>query len=114
MNFYIGNSVKIIQQNYNAYNVRFDAELCEHIYQKSKNIPFSMQKLFDIDPYNDVVIPKNDLPEIIDICDYILSSDMIKDYEYEEPEEGMEEVRSLKRIAEEALANDCGLVSIGD
>ena len=110
MNFYIGNSIDEIDEQ--DVNVEFSDELIDFVYKLSKQEPFDMSKLYEINPYDDVEIPKSDLPQIVRICKYILKTSLLKDYK--EAEEGGQMLRNLLKIAQKAIARDIGLVSIGD
>lgn len=110
MNIYIGNSLSEI--NTGDDNVEFSDELMDFIYKlRTKNV-FDMNKLYEIDPYADVEISKMDLPRIIDICNYILRESLLEDYV--EQDEGTGMVLDLIQIAQKALKEDRGLVSVGD
>lgn len=110
MNFYIGNSIEEI--NIQDINVEFSDELIDFIYQLSKKSSFDMRGLYEIDPYDDTVIPPNDLPEIIKICQYLLDESLLRDYA--EPDEGRKMLQGLAEIAEKAISKNAGLVSVGD
>lgn len=110
MNFYIGNSIDEI--NIEDANIAFYDELFSFIYKLDKQIPFDMSKFYKIDPYDDVVISKNDLPTIINICNYILEFSLIQNYK--ERDEGKLMLQSLVEIAKEAMEKGKGLISIGD
>lgn len=110
MNFYIGNSIHEI--NVRDENIEFSDELIGFIYKVDKQVLFGMNKLYDIDPYGDVEISKEDLQDIIKICNYLLNSSLIHDYNDET--EGIESLKNLIDIAQEALRRNSGLVSIGD
>ena len=71
-----------------------------------------MSKLYGINPYSDVEIPKSDLFQIIEICEYILNTSLLQDYE--DAEEGNQMLRDLVKISEKAISKDLGLISIGD
>lgn len=86
--------------------------MLDFIYKLSKQEHLDRNKLFDIDPYADVEVPKKDLPQIIEICNYILNTSLIQSYK--EPEEGSQMLKDLVEIAKEARSRDLGLVSIGD
>ena len=110
MNFYIGNSIdKISEQN---DNVEFSDDLINFIYKLRKKVPCDMSKLYGINPYSDVEIPKSDLFQIIEICEYILNTSLLQDYE--DAEEGNQMLRDLVKISEKAISKDLGLISIGD
>lgn len=110
MNFYIGNSINEIDVQ--DSNVEFSDELIHFIYKKSKQVSFDMSKLYEIDPYNDVEVAENDLPYIIEICKFILSTSLLDDYG--ELKEGRRMLHGLAEIAHEAMKRSSGLVSIGD
>lgn len=110
MHFYLGNSIDEI--NVNDTNVEFSDELIDYIYKLSKHTLYNMSKLYGIDPYDDVEIPKNDLSEIIEICNYLLNLSMLKNYD--EKDEGIQMLQNLIQIATSAVEMDIGLVSIGD
>lgn len=110
MNFYIGNSIKdIIITN---DNVEFSDELLSYICGLSKQSLYDMSELYKINPYDDVEIPKLDLSRIIEICNYVLKESLLDSYR--EPDEGSEMLINLINIAEKALKQDSGLLSIGD
>ncbi len=110
MNFYMGNSVNEI--DIQDSNVEFSDELIHFIYKKSRQVSFDMSKLYKIDPYGDVEVAENDLPYIIGICNYILSTSLLD--EYGESEEGKRMLHGLAEMAHEAMARSLGLVSVGD
>ena len=110
MNFYIGNSISDI--NASDENIEFSDELIEFIYKLNTKSPFDMNKLCEINPYADVEISKKDLSRIIDICNCILRESALEDYE--EPDEGTEMLLNLVQIAQKALKEEAGLVSVGD
>lgn len=110
MNFYIGNSIEDIDEQ--DLNVEFSDELIDFIYKLSKQVSFDMRKLYEIDPYEDVEVSKDDISEIVEICNYILDTLLIQNYK--EPDEGKQMLQDLVEIAQKALSNGSGLISIGD
>lgn len=110
MNFYIGNSIDEINEQ--DVNVEFCDELIDFIYKMSGQVSFDMSKLYQIDPYDDVEVSKNDLFQIAEICKYILDTALLQNYE--EPDEGRQMVQDLLEIIQKAMTSDSGLVSIGD
>jgi len=110
MNFYIGNSIDEINEQ--DVNVEFCDELIDFIYKMSRQASFDMSKLYQIDPYDDVEISKNDLSQIAEICKYILDTAWLENYE--EPDEGRQMLQDLLEITQTAISRDLGLVSIGD
>lgn len=110
MNFYIGNSMDEIDKQ--DVNVEFSDELIDFIYKLSKQESLDMSKLYEIDPYGDVEISKNDLSHIIEVCNHILDTSLHQTYE--EPEEGYQMLEDLVEIAKKALSRNLGLVSLGD
>ncbi len=110
MNFYIGNSIDEINEQ--DVNVEFCDELIDFIYKMSRQVSFDMSKLYQIDPYNDIEVSKNDLSKIAEICKYILDSTLLQNYE--KPDEGRKMLQDLLEIIPKAMSRDLGLVSIGD
>ena len=99
MNFYIGNSIEDIDEQ--DLNVEFSDELIDFIYKLSKQVSFDMRKLYEIDPYEDVEVSKDDISEIVEICNYILDTLLIQNYK--EPDEGKQMLQDLVEIAQKAL-----------
>ena len=110
MNFYIGNSVKDI--NLNNKTIEFSDELIEYIYNSRDKVLFDMSKLYDIDPYDDVVILADDIQLIINTCKSILVSTILKDARESEIWTIM--LNELINMAQQALSMETGIVSIGD
>lgn len=110
MNFYIGNSIDGIDEQ--DVNVEFSDELIDFVYRLSKRESFDMSKLYEINPYVDVEVSKDDLSEIIEICNYIKDKSLL--HTYKEPEEGNQMLGDLVDIAQKAQLRNLGLISIGD
>lgn len=110
MNFYIGNLIDEIDEQ--DVSVEFSDELINFIYKLRKQVSFDMSKLYEIDPYGDVIISKNDLPQIAEICKYILDASLLQNYK--EPDEGNQMLWNLIGITLKAMSRGVGLVSIGD
>lgn len=110
MNFYIGNSIDEIDEQ--DINVEFSDELIDFVYKLSKQESFDMSMLYEINPYVDVEVSKNDLSQIIGVCNYILDTSLLQTYK--EPAEGNQMLKDLVEIAKKAQSRDLGLVSIGD
>lgn len=110
MNIYIGNSINEVELQ--DVNVEFSDELMDFIYKLRKQVQSDISKLCEINPYDDVEVSKNDLPSIIEVCNYILDASLLQNYE--KSEEGNQTLRDLVEIAKEAMSKDMGLVSIGD
>lgn len=109
MNFYIGNSIDEIDKR--DVNVEFNDELVDFIYKLSRQVSFDMSKLYEINPYDDVVVSANDLSQIIEICNYILDASLLQNYE--ESDEGNQMLEDLVKIARKAISRNVGLVSMG-
>lgn len=110
MNFYIGNSKnEVVEQD---TNVEFSDELIDFIYKLREKVSFDMSKLYEINPYDDIEISSNDLYRIIEICNYILDTSLLQNYE--EPSEGNQMLLDLIEISQKAMTRGLGLVSIGD
>ena len=71
-----------------------------------------MTKLYKINPYYYAEISNNDLPQIIEICKFILDSALLQDEE--KPDEGRQMLQDLLEIIKKAITRELGLVSIGD
>ena len=110
MNFYIGNSIN--ELDINDLSVEFSDELLDFICKKSQQLLYDIGRLYDIDPYSDMEISSNDLSEIIKKCRYILDESLIENYK--EREEGNQMLHELIKIAEKAMIEKKGLISIGD
>ena len=106
MNFYIGDSIDEIDEQ------DVSVELIDFIYKMSGRVSFDVSKLYKIDPYDDVEVSKNDLPQIVEICKSILDSALLQDYE--KPDEGRQMLQDLLEIIKKATIRELGLVSIGD
>lgn len=110
MNFYIGNSLPLV--NVSEDNVLVSEELVEYIYKQREKSAIDLKTLYGIDPYNNVVISIPEVIEIIEICKYLLHSQILD--EYLEKEDALEEIMNLYEISLMALSKNCGLISIGD
>lgn len=55
----------------------------------------------EINPYDDVEISKNDLKQIISICNYILDNKLL--YDYDESDEENQMLKDLVGLAQKAL-----------
>lgn len=110
MNFYIGNSIGEINEQ--DFNVEFSDELIDFIYKMRKQVSCDMSKLYQIDPYDDVEVSKSDLQQIVEICRYILDTELLQNYG--DLSEGMQMIQNLMKITQKALKREVGLVSIGD
>ena len=115
MNFYIGDSKNDI--NPEDYNVAIDDELQDCIdYLSRKNLfddSFDIGKFNAIDPYDDIEICVEDLPELIKMCEYILINSLLDGYKYDK-DEAKENLNELIKMCKKALKNGTGLVSMGD
>lgn len=76
MNFYVGNSFE--QLNVNEINVELDDEMVEYLYSIKEKIPYVM--FFSLDPYSDTVVEKEDISDIILMCEYVLKEQVLNDY----------------------------------
>lgn len=110
MNFYMGNSIDEI--DIQDFNIEFSDGLICFIDKLSRRISFDMSKLLEIDPYKDVEVSSKDLPQIIEICNYILGASLLQSYE--ELDEGNQMLQDLVEIAQKAMSEGVGLISIGD
>lgn len=110
MNFYIGKSISTL--DISADNAEFSDELLEFIYEKGKELSFATDKLSNINPYTDTVIPLSDLPQIIEICKYFLTQGALQSSR--NPNEWSQMISGLIKVAQKAMLRGSGLISIGD
>lgn len=110
MNIYVGNSFE--ELNENSEDAYFTAEFVEFLYQNRFKITVDLSWLFDIDPYNDVIVNCAIVPRIIDACEQLKKNEIWKLYEH--PEDGECAICGLLEVAKKAYANGKGLVSEGD
>ena len=96
----------------NNENIKFSDELIGYIYSSRDEVLFDMSKLYDIDPYDDVVILADDIQLIINTCKSILVSTILKDVRESEIWTIM--LNELINMAQQALSMETGIVSIGD
>ena len=96
----------------NNENIEFSDELIGYIYSSRDKVLFDMSKLYDIDPYDDVVILADDIQLIINTCKSILVSTILKDARESEIWTIM--LNELINMAQQALSMETGIVSIGD
>ena len=96
----------------NNENIEFSDELIGYIYSSRDEVLFDMSKLYDIDPYDDVVILADDIQLIINTCKSILVSTILKDVRESEIWTIM--LNGLINMAQQALSMETGIVSIGD
>ena len=96
----------------NNENIEFSDELIGYIYSSRDEVLFDMSKLYDIDPYDDVVILAEDIQLIINTCKSILVSTILKDVRESEIWTIM--LNELINMAQQALSMETGIVSIGD
>lgn len=110
MNFYIGKSIKALDLN--SYNVEFSDELLEYIYKNRHVLNFETNILDQIDPYDDILLEKEQINNLKEICNRILNSNIL--HEYEDFDEGKDSLVDLEKLCDEAIKNDLILISIGD
>ena len=96
----------------NNENIEFSDELIGYIYSSRDEVLFDLSKLYDIDPYDDVVILADDIQLIINTCKSILVSTILKDVRESEIWTIM--LNELINMAQQALSMETGIVSIGD
>lgn len=110
MNFYIGNSVNEI--NINDYNVELDDDLMSIINDLTKKINIDFSVLYDIDPYDDVVISNDHLTKLLDVIKNILSSNLL--IEYSDYDALKNTLTDLIKLINKAIFLRTNLISIGD
>lgn len=96
----------------NNENIEFSDELIGYIYSSRDEVLFDMSKLYDIDPYDDVVISRDDIQLIISACNSILTSTILEGTRELEVWTAM--LNNLINMAQQALSMETGRVLIGD
>lgn len=76
MNFYISNSIE--QLDINEKNVELNDDMVEYLYSIKMIIPFTA--FFKLDPYSDTIIEKEDIKDIILMCEYVINEQILNDY----------------------------------
>ena len=109
MNFYIGES---LQEYKTDTDVEFSDELADYICKAQPETNISLNSIYDIDLYSDVVIPYGNLAEIINACEAIDSERLLEGFSSRD--EGYQMVRQLRHIAQKAFEENASLISIGD
>lgn len=110
MNFYIGNSLNEIKMD--DYNIEFSDDLLQYIYTHRKRIPVDSNVLFEVDPYSDILIAHENVEEIRNICSLCITTRIIENYD--NYDEAIEMIYDLLQLANSALLNKKGLISMGD
>lgn len=108
MNFYLGNSIEKMKGD--EENVELDDEMLEYLYSIKERIPFIA--FFKIDPYSVIVVEKEDILDIISMCEYILKEQLLN--EYEEKEDIKLAISKLSVFGRYALKNGEKMLVIGD
>ena len=65
-----------------------------------------------IDPYSDIVVEKDDIAELISMCEYVLNEQVLNDYD--ESEEIIIAISDLKNLCQNALKTGKKIIVIGD
>lgn len=110
MNFYIGNSINDI--NINDYNVELDDELLSFINDFHNKTAINVNILYDIDPYDDIVIHNSKLTELLNLLNSIISSNLL--IEYDDFINIKSVLTDLIELINCAVRNGENLISIGD
>lgn len=120
MNFHISKSLNEEKVNLDDYNDDCDVwvsdNLSNYIYSLKDKIPFKDNVLYEIAPYDDTIITLKDIQQIIDIATYLLNSSLLKNFDYDEDDDGNPEeaMRNLVELSLSAIRQEKNLISIGD
>lgn len=109
MNFYIGNTIEDLKIN--DRNVEFSDDLLEYLKKNERIFGLEEFVLQEIDPYDDTVIDNSELQQWLSMCDSIVSSNILEQYEDLDETKNVEE---LIVLINEALNNNLNLIVIGD
>lgn len=114
MNFYIGDSFAEIKPSDESAEI--DDDLFVYICRISEKMTYNLGALCDIDPYNDVKIQKSEVVNLIQVGRCILENSLLSNYKcrYEGRTEGEQRIRETIQIAEKAITEKKGLISVGD
>lgn len=108
MNFYIGSSIERL--NVSETNIELDDEMMEYLYSIKEKIPF--ETFFTIDLYSDTVLEKEDISDIISMCEYLLKKQVLNDYD--ESEELTFAISEINDLCCNAIKQGEKIVVIGD
>ena len=110
MNFYMGLEFENIDY-FNDYNVRIDAEILEYLYRNS----LKLNVFYDIDPYDDIILKKEEILNLVKDCDIILSSNLIKREECNDyMDNPIPEFKALRELCLKSLEEEKNIISVGD
>lgn len=109
MNFYIGNSFEDLKIT--DRNIEICDDLLEFLYKNNYIVDSKKFVLNEIDPYDDTVIDNSKLQQWLAMCNSIVSSKILEQYEDLDEAGNIEE---LIILIKEALKNDLNLIIIGD
>ena len=109
MNFYIGNSFEDLKIT--DRNIEIGDDLLEFLYKNNYIVDSKKFVLNEIDPYDDTVIDNSKLQQWLAMCNSIVSSKILEQYEDLDEAGNIEE---LIILIKEALKNDLNLIIIGD
>lgn len=107
MDFYLGDRIDEI--DFNDECVEFSDELISYISRNERKFDFDMTAFYSIDPYNCEELSAECIEKLIAICENLLKTDLFDQFD-----EYVQMIMSLKEIAGKAIETGCGLVSIGD
>ena len=109
MNFYIGNSFEDLKIT--DRNIEICDDLLEFLYKNNYIVDSKKFVLNEIHPYDDTVIDNSKLQQWLAMCNSIVSSKILEQYEDLDEAGNIEE---LIILIKEALKNDLNLIIIGD
>ncbi|NCC88643.1 MAG: hypothetical protein EOM05_12425 [Clostridia bacterium] len=110
MNFYIGDSIEKL--DIKERNIELNDDLFQFIYDERNQLGNSLQVLFEIDQFSDVVIPQSKVKELEIAFMSILDSKLL--VEYDDHDEAKNTIVNLIIQCKEACNMKVGLISIGD
>ncbi|RKM54139.1 hypothetical protein D6853_14470 [Butyrivibrio sp. X503] len=110
MNIYLGDDVRSVDPA--DRNVELNDELLVFLSKISRGAEPDLSPICNIDPYADVSLNVSEVKEIAKLCETVIRDRLLDDHE--EAEEGYCIISDLMELANEAIAMNCGLVSIGD
>jgi len=110
LDFYMAKSIDSI--NIDDAVIELCEELQEYLYKKREVIDFDIRCIYELDPYGDTELDSGNMENLIAVCDKIIDSDYLSDYDEEEEERAL--LINLKSLCKKAIKNDLKVYAIGD
>ena len=103
LDFYLG--LKIEDINLSDYNVRIDEDVLDDFFYNKK---FEFIILYEIDPYDNTILYKNDILSLIEDCNKIIDSEIAISENY------INDIKKVKALCQKAIDENKNIICIGD